>query len=768
MYGEIVSDAGNQPEYRPIFFRLHQKEDAEAFKAFMQKQPAISLYNRIDEQLKDLIKGRNPNKTLEATDYARLIKAHLAGEEIGNYGVWVYYPWSRRMVHLLDKAEFAEVRTLRNLYKITDDEQHVLGTKKIGIVGLSVGQSIALTLAIERICGELRLADFDRLELSNMNRIRTGVHNLGVPKVVLTAREIAEIDPFLEVKCFEEGLTADNMQAFFMEGGKLDLLVEECDGFDIKILSRLKARELGVPVVMDTNDRGMIDIEHFGLEPDRPILHGMINDLNPEQLSSLNSEEKVNVLLDIVGVSKASPRAVASLMEVKQSITTWPQLASAVVLGGAVVADVSRRILLGDLRSSGRYYVDVEELIPSDKIKEENLSSISKNPFKLLTKEDVSASISKLQYSHLPSPTSTDLLEEHVNAIVKAGSAAPSAGNDQPWKWHYRNGYLFLFHERARSFSFGNFKDISSNLTFGAVIENVVLSGSQLGLEAKYRMFPLGYDDPLVVIFSFSRALRAGGAEVPADSLSHFIEARHTNRNISAYWELDGSLLEELKRATEEIEGAELHWLTKKSDIEDAGRIIGSCDRIRVLNPQGHSDLMNRELRWEDDISESPPDGIHFSTLGFSPFRLKTLRAIKNPLVISHLSKVKGGKSIEEGTKELVASASAIGLVTVSGQLPHHYVEGGRAFQRMWLTAEKLGLAIYPLISPLFLFPRITLGSGEGLSEADIAELKELREAFKTLFGVPEGLAEVFLFRLSNAPRPHVVAPRIPVSEILI
>lgn len=182
MYGEIVSDAGTQPEYRPFFFRLHQKEDAEAFNAFMQKQPAISLYNTIDEQLKDLIKGRNPNKTLEATDYARLIKAHLAGEEIRNYGVWVYYPWSRRMVHLLDKAEFAEVRTLRNLYKITDDEQHVLGTKKIGIVGLSVGQSIALTLAIERICGELRLADFDRLELSNMNRIRSGVHNLGVPK----------------------------------------------------------------------------------------------------------------------------------------------------------------------------------------------------------------------------------------------------------------------------------------------------------------------------------------------------------------------------------------------------------------------------------------------------------------------------------------------------------------------------------------------------------------------------------------------------------
>ncbi len=33
--------------------------------------------------------------------------------------------------------------------------------------------------------------NFDTLELSNLNRIRTGVHNMGIPKVVITAREIA-------------------------------------------------------------------------------------------------------------------------------------------------------------------------------------------------------------------------------------------------------------------------------------------------------------------------------------------------------------------------------------------------------------------------------------------------------------------------------------------------------------------------------------------------------------------------------------------------
>ncbi|MBX9449069.1 MAG: ThiF family adenylyltransferase [Taibaiella sp.] len=154
--------------------------------------------------------------------------------------------------------------------KITAEEQAILQNKTVGIVGLSVGQSIALTLAMERSCGELRLADFDTAELSNLNRIRTGISSLGLRKTVIAAREIAEIDPFLKVKIFSEGLTQENIDVFFDDGKKIDLLVEVCDGLDVKVISRFKARSMGIPVVMDTNDRGMLDVERFDLEPETP------------------------------------------------------------------------------------------------------------------------------------------------------------------------------------------------------------------------------------------------------------------------------------------------------------------------------------------------------------------------------------------------------------------------------------------------------------------------------------------------------------------
>ncbi|MGN6640524.1 MAG: ThiF family adenylyltransferase, partial [Mucilaginibacter sp.] len=283
--------------YAPLLLRLTNADDKQTYDKLLSSGAALFVSDEIEGQLRELIKSQRPWVRIKPEEYEGLIAQHLNGTSINEYGVWAYYPWSRRLVHLLDEDEFIEVRTNRNQYKITRQERDLLATKKIGIVGLSVGQSIALTLSMERGFGELRLADFDILELSNLNRIRTGVHNLGVPKVVIAAREIAEIDPYLKVTCYFDGLTDANMDQFFTGGGKLDIMVDECDGLDIKIMLRYKARELQIPVVMDTSDRGMLDVERFDLEPDRPLLHGTVTGINPQNIKELSNEDKVPVIL---------------------------------------------------------------------------------------------------------------------------------------------------------------------------------------------------------------------------------------------------------------------------------------------------------------------------------------------------------------------------------------------------------------------------------------------------------------------------------------
>jgi hypothetical protein len=349
--------------YLPVFFRIRSHTDRQALQKLMESNPAIVVFDAIEGQLTELMKAANPTQRLSAGDLADAVKKHLGGVPPEEYGVWVYYPWSGRLVHILDEKEFIELRTSRNLYKITREEREILSKQKIGVIGLSVGQSIAVTMAMERTFGEIRLADFDTLELTNMNRIRTGLHNLGVSKVMLAAREIAEIDPFLKVVCFTEGITEDNIDDFLLKDGRLNILVDECDSLDVKIYARVRAKAHRIPVVMDTSDRGMVDIERFDLEPERQIFHGLISEFAPAAIRAMAPQERMNLVLSIIGKETLSERAGLSLSEVGKTITTWPQLASSVALGGATGTDICRRILLNQLHASGRYYVDLQKII---------------------------------------------------------------------------------------------------------------------------------------------------------------------------------------------------------------------------------------------------------------------------------------------------------------------------------------------------------------------------------------------------------------------
>lgn len=323
---------------------------------------STSIIDHYHSQVGEWIKIQHPERSFTNEELKDRTKEFLSHPD-SPFGNWVFYPWLNSIVRILNEEMFYEVRTSRNHYKITPHEQRILKSKCIGIVGLSVGQSAAITLAMEHVGGTLRLADFDTLDLSNLNRLRAGLHQLGLPKTVIAAREIAQINPYLKVELFHEGVTPENALSFLQD---LDLLVEECDALPVKIQLRELAKTLRLPVIMDTSDRGMVDIERFDSEPERPIFHGKLSAFEGMDLKDLTKEDKSRLLFSLVDYPSASERARKSYAEIGKTITTWPQLASAVALGGAMMTDSARRILLNQPLKSGRYYVDLEELIGKD------------------------------------------------------------------------------------------------------------------------------------------------------------------------------------------------------------------------------------------------------------------------------------------------------------------------------------------------------------------------------------------------------------------
>ncbi|HET7818575.1 MAG TPA: Rv1355c family protein [Bacteroidia bacterium] len=762
--------------FTPFFFRLKNTLDKERLNQLLEGEPGIYVFDELVGQVEELVKSQNPKIKFNKDSLTEAAKKHIGNIPHEEYGVWIYYPWSNRLIHILDEQEFVEVRTSRNQYKITPEEKAILATKKIGVMGLSVGQSVSVTMAMERVFGELRLADFDILELSNYNRIRTGLHNLGVPKVISVAREIAEIDPFLKVTCYPGGINEENIDEFFLKGGKLDIVLDECDGLYIKILCRQKAKDLKIPVVMETSDRGMLDVERFDLEPQRAILHGLIDHLDMSKVKEAKTnEEKIPYILPMVGIDKISTRLKASMIEVEQTITTWPQLASAVTLGGGLATDVCRRILLNHFQESGRFYVDVEELINNKKgnilnnapSKDDRVVYENYHSYPFLTPDELNNTISKL------TPVNDSLFlklnENSIKELVEASIQAPSGGNCQPWKWVYKEDELMLFFEKAYNKSFLDFNDISSYLSLGAAFENLVLKAHEMGLEVKSEILPIQNNEKLLARIWFLKT-KSGMADIELhdfDHLAKYISLRCTNRNISERKIISEKVLMALEKAACSIEGVK--WQIAKTDAElkTLGDIVGACDRLRFLHPQSHYDLYFNEVRWNKEENERTRDGVDIETIPFTPSELAGFKMAKDSKAIAYLRQWKGGRVFEKASKKAVESASVIAFMTMPKYDRHSYFNAGRAVQRLWLEATMNGIAVHPLMVPIMLFTRITRGNGAELSKDMIQELQILREQFLKVFKSENNCGEIFLLKLFIAEEPKVKSMRRPVEEVL-
>jgi len=350
--------------YRPQFFRCDNIEEMKKFHSFSTTNNITQL-DLLEDQINDLLPCLYPSDYFAKTSPNLLLSKWLDGRNIDFIGNWVYFSWKNTAVRLLEKSDFITCRTNRNLLKIEPATQQKLEEKKIIFIGLSVGQSAALTFAQQRIGGTLYLADFDTLSLTNMNRLRASVADLGLKKTIIAARMIAELDPYLEVICIHDGASEENLMALLTQNGngKIDLVVEECDSLDIKFSVREIAQKLGISVIMETSDRGMLDIERFDLDNQRPLFHGLVPGITAEKIRSMGPQEKFQVLAQIVDYENISPGLKKSYAALGSQILTWPQLAYEVNLGGSSLAYAGFSILADKTLESGRYYVDLEQIL---------------------------------------------------------------------------------------------------------------------------------------------------------------------------------------------------------------------------------------------------------------------------------------------------------------------------------------------------------------------------------------------------------------------
>lgn len=153
----------------------------------------------------------------------------------------------------MEEINFSKEQRLRYsrnimLPEIGKKGQARLLESRVLIVGTgALGSIVAMYLAASGV-GHLTLADYDTIDISNLQRqLSFSTQDCGCKKVDAAARRIREINPEIEVMTFDKMLTSKNSEGLFTSH---DLVIEGSDNPATKYLVSDLCARLDIPYVL--------------------------------------------------------------------------------------------------------------------------------------------------------------------------------------------------------------------------------------------------------------------------------------------------------------------------------------------------------------------------------------------------------------------------------------------------------------------------------------------------------------------------------------
>lgn len=142
---------------------------------------------------------------------------------------------------------FLKERYIRNKNTITDEDQHVLASKRVLVIGLgALGGFVFEQFTRIGIC-YLTGYDFDVFEASNLNRQRfCSESTLGQSKAKIVEQQCKEINSSLTIHCMFEPFDASNQKLL----QQVDLVIEASDSIKNKIDTVLACKEAKKPCIV--------------------------------------------------------------------------------------------------------------------------------------------------------------------------------------------------------------------------------------------------------------------------------------------------------------------------------------------------------------------------------------------------------------------------------------------------------------------------------------------------------------------------------------
>ena len=207
-----------------------------------------------------------------------------------------------------------------------------------------------------------------------------------------------------------------------------------------------------------------------------------------------------------------------------------------------------------------------------------------------------------------------------------------------------------------------------------------------------------------------------------------------------------------------------MDFTTDKNNIDALSEIISTIEKIRFLNPEGHQEFFNKEIRWTEESVQKTQDGIDIKTLELSFLDQTGLKVAADANVIAKLREWKVGGGLQKISRQAIKQSGAICLLRIN-ENENNFIKRGELLQKIWLTTAIHQLAMHPVSAPLFFFDRIQTVNDLNADETNA--IKNQKVAFEKIFPHKTGFSNLFLFRLSNADTPSAYSLRRDLKSCL-
>lgn len=344
------------------------KTDFKKFQSFIEKNKKYKVIDLFEDLFIQYKLVNNPNFYFEYKKNPEKVNKTIFNsidkKVFFSFGKWILLPGLRSIYHLLNPLDYLNLRTVRNRNLITFEEQKILYNKKIVFVGLSVGSQVLVTMVRSGIGNKITIVDGDEVELHNLNRANFFLKDLGREKVEVIKEQINEIDPYILIEPINEYLTKENMSKILKDA---DLIIDSFDNFLMKIELRKYAKKNRIPVIsgFDLSKGTIVITERYDLDKNIPISFYLNGYSEQDILSLFNKtiKEKTEIFINIIGEKYHDKRMLASVLDVGEKLTGYPQLAIAANLTSASWTIAAIDILLKKKAKSKRVYINLQEII---------------------------------------------------------------------------------------------------------------------------------------------------------------------------------------------------------------------------------------------------------------------------------------------------------------------------------------------------------------------------------------------------------------------